>query len=189
MNKKIAVVGLLSMLMFACSSNRAPSNNPNPDTTSADDTTQTSLYSDSSANGSDNNGMNSGNDQATNSVYYDINRYDVADQYGATVAYNANFLAAHGDAIIRVEGNTDDTGSVEYNLALGQRRADSVKKALITKGGNAAQIEATSNGKLMAKFSNDTEDGRAKNRRSDMFYTKVAPNGYHLTANELPAIN
>jgi peptidoglycan-associated lipoprotein len=189
MNKKFLLISALSMFVFACSSNRAPSNSPIADTPPVNDNVTTSVYSDNSANSTDNSNTNTGNDQATNSVYYDTNQYDVQSQYDSVISYNANFLASNHGAGIKVEGNTDDAGSVEYNLALGQRRSDSVKKALIAKGGNAAQIEAVSNGKLEPKFPNNTDEGRAQNRRSDMFFTKLAPSGYHLNANGLPTIN
>ncbi len=188
MKKRILLVSALSLSLFACASNKAATNNPTPPV-ATEEPVSTQVYSDSSANSTDNSSMNNGSDQATNSVYYGVNRFDVDDQYSGVIGYNANFLATHNDGRIKVEGNTDDTGSVEYNLALGQRRADAVKKALVAKGANADQVEAVSNGKLMAKFSNDSDENRAKNRRSDMFYTTIAPAGYHLTAQELPAIN
>lgn len=64
-----------------------------------------------------------------------------------------------------------------------------MKKSLIGKGVNIKQIEAISNGKLMVKFSNASNDGRAKNRRSDIIYTSgQKPAGYSVNANGLPAI-
>lgn len=188
-NKKILGAGLLGLLMVACSSNKNPSptyssaNNPYDNTVTTTDTTINPVDVDS-GNNANPNGLN----QATNAIYFGINRYDVDAQYDTVVSYNADYLAAHKVAHVKVDGNTDDTGSVEYNLALGQRRADAVKRALIAKGANETQIEAISNGKLLAKFSNSTDDGRSQNRRTDIVYTKQAPAGYHLDQNGLPVV-
>lgn len=188
-NKKILGAGLLGLLMVACSSNKTPSptyssaNNPYDNTVTTTDTTINPVDADS-GNNANPNGLN----QATNAVYFGINRYDVDAQYDTVVSYNSDYLAAHKVAHVKVDGNTDDTGSVEYNLALGQRRADAVKRALIAKGANETQIEAISNGKLLAKFSNSTDDGRSQNRRTDIVYTKQAPAGYHLDQNGLPVV-
>ena len=140
-----------------------------------------------SSNDADNANINNNAnaDQATNSVYFGVDQYNVDNQYDSVIDYNANYLASHNGASVKVAGNTDDTGSVEYNLALGQRRADAVKKALIAKGANMNHIEAVSNGKLIAKFSNASDDGRAKNRRTDIIFTKQQPASYHLDANGL----
>lgn len=182
MNKKLICVGIFSLLMVACSSNQAPvvaantaANNPVPTTPPVTDN--------SNMNTTDNSSMNN---SATNSVYFAFNQYDIDPQYDSVITSNANYLAAHNGSAVKVEGNTDDIGSVEYNLALGQRRADAVKKALIARGASAAQVEAVSNGKLMPKFSNASDDGRSQNRRSDILYTKQNPSGYYINSNNLP---
>ncbi len=190
MNKKTIFAAILSVGMVACASNQAgstSSNQPVAATTPAD---STNAYG--NGNGTDvttTNNNNSNSEQATNSVYFGVDQYNVDNQYDAVITQNANFLASHVSAHVKVDGNTDDTGSVEYNLALGQRRADAVKRALIGKGANIKQIDAVSNGKLMAKFSNASDDGRAKNRRADISYTgPQKPAGYTNDANGLPVI-
>ena len=190
MNKKILLTGVLSLSLIACASNQASS--ANQPTTQLIQPESGNTYS--SVNDADNATMISNNnnnlnaDQATNSVYFGTDQYSVDEQYASVVGYNANYLASHGAAMVKVEGNTDDSGSVEYNLALGQRRADAVKKSLIAKGANMNQIEAISNGKLVEKFSNASDDSRAKNRRSDIIFTKQKPPGYSLNSNGLPVI-
>lgn len=189
MNNKLLCIGALSLSVIACSSNQAPAASANSAANNASDVVVAAPVTDTSnMHTTDNSNGNNGLNQASNSVYFGVNRYDVDSQYDSVVSYNSNYLASHQGAAIKVEGNTDDTGSIEYNLALGQRRADAVKKALIAKGASVTQIEATSNGKMLAKFSNDSEDGRGQNRRSDIVYTKQAPTGYYLNQNELPAI-
>ena len=190
MNKKILAVGILSLSLIACASNQAASQSNQP--TQVIQPESSNMYS--SANDADsattisNNNNNLNADQATNSVYFGVDQYSVDEQYASVIGVNANYLASHATAMVRVEGNTDDSGSVEYNLALGQRRADAVKKSLIAKGANINQIEAISNGKLVEKFSNASDDSRAKNRRSDIMFTKQKPPGYSLNSNGLPVI-
>lgn len=190
MNKKFWSIGILSLSLMACASNQAASSSNQPITPLSQSESSSNMYNpatDADSATITNNNLNA--DHATNSVYFAVDQYSVDEQYAAVIDSNANYLASHGAASVRVEGNTDDTGSVEYNLALGQRRADAVKKSLIGKGVNIKQIEAISNGKLMVKFSNASDDGRAKNRRTDIIYTSgQKPAGYSVNANGLPVI-
>lgn len=124
-----------------------------------------------------------------NSVYFGFNQYDIKDDYTGIVKANSDYLVATPAANIQVQGNTDDIGSVEYNLSLGQKRADAVKKALVAGGANPSQVEAISNGKLKPQYSNDTDASRAQNRRSDIMYTTGQPSGYSQDSNGLPMVD
>lgn len=191
MNKKTIFAAILSLGVVACASNQAGSDSSNqPVASTGNPTDSTNAYG--SGNGADvtTTNNNIGNaEQATNSVYFGVDQYSVDNQYDAVITQNANYLASHITAHVKVEGNTDDTGSVEYNLALGQRRADAVKRALVGKGANIKQIDAVSNGKLMAKFSNASDDGKAKNRRADIIYSgSQKPAGYTVNTDGLPVI-
>lgn len=124
-----------------------------------------------------------------NSVYFAFNKYDIQEQYSDIVKANGSFLAANPKANVQVQGNTDDIGSVEYNLSLGQKRADAVKKALIATGASKAQVEATSNGKLKPKYDNNTSEARAMNRRADIMYKADQPAGYSTDSNGLPMVD
>jgi len=74
---------------------------------------------------------------------------------------------------LRVEGNCDERGSTEYNLALGQRRADMVKRAMVMLGADATQITAISLGSQRPKALGHSEAERSQNRRSDLLYIGV----------------
>lgn len=124
-----------------------------------------------------------------NSVYFEFNKYDINDSYSGLVKANSTHLSSTAGSKVQVQGNTDDIGSVEYNLALGQKRADAVKKALIADGASAKQVEAVSYGKLKAKYSNDTDAGRAENRRADIVYKAGQPAGYSADSNGLPMVD
>ena len=107
---------------------------------------------------------------ADRSVYYDFDRYDIKEEYVPIIEAHANFLLQHPDIKVRVEGNCDDRGSREYNLALGQRRADSVKRAMTLLGVEAVRIETVSFGAERPVAFEQNEQAWAKNRRSDIIY-------------------
>ena len=107
---------------------------------------------------------------ATRAIYYDYDAYNVREQYLTVLQAHGQFLLAHKEVKIRVEGNCDERGSREYNLALGQRRADSVKRALMLMGVPAQQIEAVSFGSEKPKAASHDEQAYAENRRSDLVY-------------------
>ena len=124
-----------------------------------------------------------------NATFFGFNKYDINDEYKGIIGANSKYLAETKDAKIQIQGNTDDIGSVEYNLALGQKRANAVKKALIASGASKKQIETVSNGKLKPKFANDNDIDRAKNRRADIVYKNDQPHGYSLDQNSLPVVD
>ena len=123
-----------------------------------------------------------------NAVYFAFNKYMVNDSYSGVVGANASYLSMNPMAKVQVQGNTDDIGSVEYNLALGQKRAQAVKMALVAAGAHRHQVEAVSYGKLKAKFSNDTDVNRSLNRRADIVYKANSPKGYS-DDNNMPMVD
>ncbi|MBV6306067.1 peptidoglycan-associated lipoprotein Pal [Candidimonas humi] len=106
------------------------------------------------------------------SVYFDFDSYVVPDQYRSVVEMHAHYLAAHNQQKVRIEGNADERGSAEYNLALGQRRSDAVAKMMTLLGVNSNQIEAISFGKEKPKALGHTEADYAENRRADIVYQR-----------------
>jgi peptidoglycan-associated lipoprotein len=104
------------------------------------------------------------------SVYYEYNRYDIKETYVPVIEAHAKFLQEHNDLKIAVQGNCDDRGSREYNLALGQRRADSVKRAMVLLGVTEKQIETVSFGAEKPVGLGRDEESWAKNRRADLVY-------------------
>ncbi len=104
------------------------------------------------------------------SVYFDFDQYVVKPEYTSVLELHGKYLAAHAEVSIRVEGNTDEQGGSEYNLALGQKRAQAVVKALKIYGVRDTQLEAVSFGKEKPKASGHDEAAHAENRRADMAY-------------------
>lgn len=107
---------------------------------------------------------------AKRSVYFPFDVSAVQEDDKALVEAHAKYLSEHPDRKVRVEGNCDERGSSEYNLALGQRRADSVKKMLILGGAKASQIETISYGKEKPVCTEHDEACWKLNRRSDIKY-------------------
>ena len=106
------------------------------------------------------------------SVYYEYDRYDIQEEYVPIIEAHAKLLMAHSDLKIIVQGNCDDRGSREYNLALGQRRSDSVRRAMVLLGVNEKQVETVSFGAEKPVAFGQDEESWAKNRRSDIVYPR-----------------
>ena len=107
---------------------------------------------------------------AQRSVYFDFDSYAIKDEYNPLLAAHAKYLAAHTARKILVQGNTDERGGREYNLALGQKRAVAVTKSLTAQGVAATQLEAVSLGKEKPKATGSNEEAWAQNRRADIVY-------------------
>jgi peptidoglycan-associated lipoprotein len=175
MLKKLLVAAAVSAAIAACSSTKEPEPAPEPTPVASAPVIASAPVASAPVVSNH------------NSVYFGFDQYDIKEGYTGIVKANADHLVATPDAKIQVQGNTDAVGSVEYNLSLGQRRADAVKKALIADGASKKQIEAISNGKL--KLLVDTKDREPKNRRSDITYKSGQPTGYSQDSSGLPMVD
>jgi peptidoglycan-associated lipoprotein len=106
------------------------------------------------------------------SIFFDYDSNIVKDQYKPIVAAHAKYLQQNGRTRMRIEGNADDRGSREYNLALGQRRADAVKQMMQLLGARADQIETVSFGEEKPRCSESSESCYSQNRRGDINYPR-----------------
>jgi len=104
------------------------------------------------------------------SVFYDYDKYDIKDEYRPILQAHAKYLAANRGKKMLVQGNCDERGSREYNIALGQRRAEGVKRTLLLMGAAGSQIEAVSLGEEKPRCSDHSESCWSQNRRGDMLY-------------------
>jgi len=102
------------------------------------------------------------------SVYFDFDRYDIKQEYRSVVNAFGKYLKLDSDAKILIEGNADERGTTEYNLALGNKRAEAVKGALGKMGVSANQMEAVSNGEEKPRSKGSNEAAWAENRRADL---------------------
>jgi peptidoglycan-associated lipoprotein len=104
------------------------------------------------------------------SVYFDFDVFTIKPEFNSLIELQGKYLAKNAALKVRVEGNADERGSTEYNLALGQKRAESVVKALKLVGAQEGQLEAVSNGEEKPVATGHDEAAWAKNRRADIIY-------------------
>ena len=104
------------------------------------------------------------------SVYFDFDSYVVRDEFKPLVEAHGKYLQANRNARMTIQGNADERGSHEYNLALGQRRADAVKRMMVLLGATDGQVETVSFGKEKPRNPGHDEVAWAENRRDDMVY-------------------
>ena len=104
------------------------------------------------------------------SVYFDFDSYAVRDDSKPLIDAHARYLQGDRNGRMTIQGNTDERGSREYNIALGQRRADAVKKTMMLLGATDSQIETVSFGKEKPRNSGHDEGAWTENRRDDFLY-------------------
>ena len=107
---------------------------------------------------------------AKRSVYFDFDSYAVRDADKAVVSNHSQYLSKNKARKVLIQGNTDERGGAEYNLALGQKRAEAVRKSMSALGVPDGQMEAVSLGKEKPKASGSNEEAWAQNRRADIVY-------------------
>ena len=113
---------------------------------------------------------------ATRIVYFDFDSSEIKGSGTDVVAAHAKFLASHSGTRVRLEGHTDERGSREYNIGLGERRAQAVRRALLLQGATDAQLSTVSYGEERPAVPGHDESAWAKNRRVEIVYL-AAPAG------------
>jgi peptidoglycan-associated lipoprotein len=108
---------------------------------------------------------------AKRSVYYDFDSYLIKDEFKPVVDVHSKYLVSNKTRKVLIQGNTDERGGSEYNLALGQKRAEAVRKSLAVLGVPESQMEAVSLGKEKPKATGSDEASWAENRRADIVYS------------------
>ena len=117
--------------------------------------------------------LDSNNPLATKqSVYFDYDQFSIKNEFKSVLEMHGKYLASNPSVSIKIEGNSDERGGTEYNLALGQKRAEAVARMMQQLGVKASQLEATSWGKEKPKAAGHDEASWAQNRRVDLVYPK-----------------
>ena len=166
--KKLVIPALLSLILAACSSTGTDTASQVEDRSSAGVTTVTA----GSPSGSGIAALTDPNNiLSKRSVFFDFDSYVIKSEAKPLVEAHARFLVQNPQMRMLIQGNTDERGSREYNLALGQKRADVVKQALMLLGAKEAQIESVSLGEEKPRCEDRTETCYAENRRGDMLYS------------------
>jgi peptidoglycan-associated lipoprotein len=104
------------------------------------------------------------------SIYFEFDEFVVKDEYKPVVEAHAKYLQANKAARVTLQGNTDERGSREYNIALAQKRADAVKRLMLLLGATEVQIETVSFGKEKPRREGHDEASWAENRRVDIVH-------------------
>jgi peptidoglycan-associated lipoprotein len=105
------------------------------------------------------------------SVYFEYDSDAIRDEFRPLLQAHAKYLTGNAGVKMLLQGNCDERGSREYNIALGQRRAEGVKRMLVLMGARESQIEAVSLGEEKPRCTDKTEACWAENRRGDMLYS------------------
>lgn len=116
------------------------------------------------------NGVKPGPAGVASVIYFDYDSYSVKPEYQSVLDAHARFLRADKTRRVNIEGHTDDRGGREYNLGLGQKRSEAVRRALSVLGVPDSQMEAVSYGKEKPAVQGADESAFAKNRRAEMTY-------------------
>lgn len=105
-----------------------------------------------------------------NTVYFDFDKDDIKGQYAQLLQAHADFLKEHNSVKVLIEGHTDERGTPEYNISLGERRAKAVAKYMQNLGVDVYQLSVVSYGEEKPADAGHTEDAYAKNRRAVLVY-------------------
>ena len=183
MNKRLIGVVALAAFLAACSSKNvkeepaaaveekspAAQTQTAPVAAAADDSASTSAAGTSDA--SVNPLTDPNNILSKRSIYFDFDKDEVKAEFRPLVEAHAKYLQQNANARLMIQGNADDRGSREYNLALGQRRAAAVKNAMNVYGASDNQIETVSYGEEKGRCAEAAESCWAENRRADIVYS------------------
>lgn len=175
--KKFLIPVLLASLLAACSSTPIPDDSANGAPVESRSGTGVASVN---AGGLDASGLpreltDPKSKLSQRSIFFDLDKYEVKADYQDLVAAHAKYLNNNRGFKVLLQGNTDERGSSEYNLSLGQKRADAVKRSLSLLGVREDQIESVSLGKEKPRNPGHDEAAWAENRRADILYR--APDG------------
>ena len=167
--KKLVLPALLSLVLAACSSTGTDTASQVEDRSAGAGVTTVT------AGGTSGSGIaaltDPNNILSKRSVFFDFDSFVIKQEARPLIEAHARFLVQNPQMKMLIQGNTDERGSREYNLALGQKRADVVKQALLLLGAKEAQIESVSLGEEKPRCDDASEACYAENRRGDMLYS------------------
>ena len=108
---------------------------------------------------------------ASRTIYFEFDSAKLTSESIETLETHGNFIAGNGEVSVRLEGHADERGTREYNIALGDRRAQSVRRVLLLQGASSDQIETVSYGEEQPAVSSQDEESWSLNRRVELIYT------------------
>ena len=170
---RLASLAICTFLLAACASQDIP--DPDP----ATDGSMASAGSGADTGGFDDDRMGEGesfddgflDNELTMIIYFDFDQSDLRPEYSDLLARHANQLANNSGVRVRLEGHADERGSREYNIGLGERRSQAVRRMLLIQGASANQISTVSFGEERPVAFGSDEDSWSQNRRVEIKYT------------------
>ncbi len=173
--KKLAIA--VSLMLAACaSSTPAPIKQESQQSSSSANTPQTGVLSqaeiDARALAAQADQM-AAQTRGLHSVYFDYGTVDIKPEYSAVIAQQADFMKSHPDDVVTLEGNTDERGSDEFNLALGETRASAVRKVMQVLGIPDSRIKTVSFGEEKPRLTCHEESCWKENRRVDFVHKLI----------------
>ncbi len=165
---KLVIVGLLVFLLAACSNPTIPDPEPTDSVGSNDPITDT--YDDPSLGGGEDVPYDPSADELAHIIYFEFDSSELRSEDTDIVARHAMQLAQNGGMRVRLEGHADERGSREYNIGLGERRSQTVRRMLLIQGATAAQISTVSFGEERPVATGSDEAAWSQNRRVEIKY-------------------
>ncbi len=165
---KLVIVGLLVFLLAACSNPTVP--DPEPTETIGSDDAVTDTYDDPSLGGGEDVPYDPSAEELTHIIYFDFDSSELRSEDTDIVARHAMQLAQNGGMRVRLEGHADERGSREYNIGLGERRSQTVRRMLLIQGATASQISTVSFGEERPVATGSDEASWSQNRRVEIKY-------------------
>lgn len=172
---QLAVIALAGLMLSACGSN------PSRDTAVRDAADATSVVNPVTIDGVQDTQAIDPNSIAGQAplervIYFDYDRSDLRPEFLDIVAQHGRFLAQNPEGRVRLEGHTDERGTREYNIALGEARAKTIARMLQLQGVSSAQVRTVSYGEELPVDDAHNNDAWAKNRRVNIIYEMAVPN-------------
>jgi len=165
---KLVFVGLLVFLLAACSNPTIP--DPEPTESTGSDAPSTDSFDDTGMAGGEDVAYNPSAGELSHIIYFDFDSSELRPEDTDIVARHAMQLAQNGGMQVRLEGHADERGSREYNIGLGERRSQTVRRMLLIQGATASQISTVSFGEERPVATGSDEAAYAQNRRVEIKY-------------------
>jgi peptidoglycan-associated lipoprotein len=165
---KLVIVGLLVFLLAACSNPTVP--DPEPTETVDSNESVTDTYDDASMGEGEDVTYDPSAGELAHIIYFEFDSSELRPEDTDTVARHATQLAQNGGMRVRLEGHADERGSREYNIGLGERRSQTVRRMLLIQGATASQISTVSFGEERPVATGSDEAAWSQNRRVEIKY-------------------
>jgi peptidoglycan-associated lipoprotein len=180
MNNRAFLVLAMTLLLAACSGNKGVKSGSTTDASANTTASGGAGQGGAAGDGAVASGMGAAGDSSSSAgsgdavaaagqvIYFDFDSSEIRAEYTAVLADRARALTRNASVRLRLEGHTDERGSREYNIGLGERRAQAVRRALLLQGVGEAQVPTVSYGEERAAVAGSSEDAYAKNRRVEL---------------------